>query len=196
MDQTMSGRALGNTNNSRGPLHDEMSGLLHRRTVLLKNIEGTFGRSRELQENKLERIEEKIKGADPAYWKHLQEKSKQIGWRGETSVVTFLRKRGWFAKRSFGSWGVDVFTSKGNIAVDIVGLPGQLIPQKIQRAYLIDVKSSNIDYPTLEKVPRDPATLEESGRTGNPAIRAACLKSKPIRWFWYDGVEIDPKWFD
>lgn len=172
----------GHNYNPRGPRHDEMSALLHKRTSLIKNMEGNPHAWASLR--RLEAIEEQIKAADPAYWKKLQEHSKQIGWRGELDVVKFLRKRNWFAKRSFGSWGVDVFAAKG-------------YPNWGQtRSLLIDVKSSNIEYPLFEKVPRDPTTLNESGRTNIPAIRAACLKSQPIRWFWYDGVEIDPTWFD
>ena len=131
------------------------------------------------------------KFADPLYWKILQERAKEIGWRGDYQVVEWLRRRrrGWFAQQSFGSRGVDVFAARAVLD------PPEF--RKITTALMIDVKSSDSQYRDLKVAPKDPQTEDESKRTGIPAVRAACLKGKKPRFFWYlDGSEIPHAWFD
>jgi len=98
-----------------------------------------------------------------------------LGQRGEYLVVSWLQSRNWFAKRSFGSRGVDVFAARGN------------------RVLLIDVKSSRSESRSLEPVPKDPFVEAESVRTNIPAVRAAYTEGKTPRFFWYaTGREIYP----
>lgn len=141
--------------------------------------------------------------AKSAYWERLKKESQKLGWRGEYAVVGWLRKRGWFAKRSFGSWGVDVFAAKfTTIACDCPTSGPNWIMNcnhpKGLKALLIDAKTSFSEpYPDFQKYPPEETLLLESARTGVPAVRAACLKGKPPRFFWYSNYrEVSLGWFE
>jgi len=142
------------------------------------------------------KIEELARGkqmADPLYWKRLQEEAKKIGWRGEYAVVSWLKKRGWFAKRSYGSWGVDAYASKGFQSHGEVSFS---TPNA--RSILIDVKSSDSWSPgALLAKSVDEAVLKEAERTRLPIVRACCVKgSKPVFYWWATGEQIEEAWFD
>ena len=115
------------------------------------------------------------KFSDFPYWEARRPQAVHLGQRGEYLVVSWLQSRNWFAKRSFGSRGVDVFAARGN------------------RVLLIDVKSSRSESRSLEPVPKDPFVEAESVRTNIPAVRAAYTEGKTPRFFWYaTGREIYP----